>query len=67
MHTGGQPSSMIDDGLVPVSYAVRFLHLSRSKIYQLMDKGELAYARFGRARRIAKRALRDYAAKQLVG
>ena len=39
-------------GLQPVSKAAAFLSLSRSKIYQLMDQGQLKYVKVGRARRV---------------
>lgn len=38
--------------LVRVSETAEQLSLSRSKIYQMMDTGELAYVKFGKARRI---------------
>ena len=62
----GQDSSVIDEGFVGVPYAVRFLGLSRSKIYGLMDDGALTYARFGRSRRIPLRALHELAERSLV-
>lgn len=38
--------------LITVCAAARMLSLSRSTLYNLMDRGELAYVRIGRARRI---------------
>ena len=58
---------MVRDGFAEVAEAQEFLRLSRSTIYTLMDRGLLSFARFGRTRRIPWRALRDYAAAQLVG
>jgi excisionase family DNA binding protein len=51
---------------VRIAEAAEFLGLSRSKIYQLMDAGELAYAKFGRSRRIPFQILMEFAAKCLV-
>jgi excisionase family DNA binding protein len=58
---------LVRDGFAEVAEAQAYLRLSRSTIYVLMDRGELPFARFGRARRIPWRSLRDYAAAQLVG
>jgi excisionase family DNA binding protein len=57
---------LLQDGLEDIKEAVRFLSLSRSKVYQLMDSGQLTYVQFGRARRIPRRALLDLAASHLV-
>lgn len=40
-----------------VSQVAKLLSLSRTKIYQMMDDGELKYMRFGRSRRIPQEAL----------
>ncbi len=57
---------MVRDGFADVAEAQGYLRLSRSTVYALMDSGDLAYARFGRSRRIPWRALHEYAARQLV-
>jgi excisionase family DNA binding protein len=57
---------LIEDGFVNVAGASAFLVVSRSKVYELMEAGELAYAKFGRTRRIPRRALREYARRCLV-
>jgi excisionase family DNA binding protein len=57
---------LIDDGFVTVPQAAAFLSLSRATVYALMDAGELAYAKFGRSRRVPRRALHDYAGRSLV-
>ena len=46
--------------------AARFLGVSRSKVYAMMDAGELTYAKFGRSRRVPRRALLELAEKSLV-
>ncbi len=61
------PETLVRDGLLTVPEAITFLRLSRSMLYSLMDAGELAYIRIGRARRIPKRALVDLAATHLKG
>jgi excisionase family DNA binding protein len=46
-----------DRALVRVAEAARFLALSRSKLYQLMEAGALAYVKLGRSRRIPRSEL----------
>jgi excisionase family DNA binding protein len=53
--------------LLTVEAAARCLGLSRSTIYQLMDSGQLAYCRFGRARRIDPADLESLKAACRVG
>lgn len=59
-------SSIVADGFAAVSEACEFLRLSRSTVYALMDAGQLRYARFGRARRIPRKAMVEYAERNLV-
>lgn len=58
---------LVSDGLVSIAAAMRFLTLSRSTVYQMMDNGALMYVKLGRARRIPKRALVELAARNLRG
>lgn len=60
-------TSLFDDGLLTVPEASKFLGLSKSKLYEMMDAGELRYAKFGKSRRIPKRALIDLAQANLLG
>jgi len=39
-------------GLRPVREVARFLAISRSKVYQLMETGELPYVKLGKSRRV---------------
>jgi len=55
------------DGLMDVHEAARFLSLSRSTIYVLMDEGRLPFAKIGRSRRIPRRAVIEFAAAHLSG
>ena len=64
--TENEQCLVIEDGFVKVPEAARFLNLSRAKVYMLMEGGELAYAKFGRARRIPRSALLAYARGCLV-
>lgn len=58
---------LIEGGLLTIPEAVQFLGLSRAKVYQLMDEGELVYAKIGKARRIPRNALIDFVAANLKG
>jgi excisionase family DNA binding protein len=67
MPTAESPSQiLVREGFAEVSEAQEYLKLSRSSVYGLMESGQLAYARFGRRRRIPWKALRDYAERNLV-
>lgn len=57
---------LVAEGLVNVPEAARFLHLSRSTIYSLMEAGKLPYIRIGRSRRIPRRSLMQLAVSGLV-
>lgn len=59
--------ALVAEGLVTVAEASRFLGLGRTSIYALMEQGGLPYVKCGRARRIPKRALTEYAARNLRG
>jgi excisionase family DNA binding protein len=62
-----QPGTdLVGDGFASVREASKFLSMSRAKIYQLMNARELAYAKFGRSRRVPWEGLRDFARRRLV-
>lgn len=50
---------ILDEGhkLHRVAEAAQFLALSRSKLYAMMDAGELEYVKIGRSRRISTAAI----------
>lgn len=54
------------DGFMTISDAAQHLGISRSKVYQEMHAGRLRYAKFGRSRRIPRRALVEYAERAIV-
>jgi excisionase family DNA binding protein len=57
---------LIEDGLAKVEEVAKFLSIGRSKLYEAMDAGQLAYCKFGRSRRIPWRSVRQYAADSLM-
>jgi excisionase family DNA binding protein len=56
----------VAEGFASLTEAGKFLSLSRATLYKLMDGRQLAYARFGRSRRIPWAALKDYAMKSMT-
>lgn len=60
-------SDLVAEGLLSVGEAARFLSLSRSTLYELMESGRLVYVKLGRARRIPRRAVVALAASHLRG
>ena len=56
----------VSEGLVSVREAAGFLGLGKSTVYELMDRGQLPFVRLGRARRVPRKALREFAARNVV-
>ncbi len=48
------------DGGAPMAEAVSFSGYGRSKLYELMDAGEIPFAKVGRRRIVARRGLRSF-------
>lgn len=57
----------LDGGLLTVDAATELLSIGRSTLYSAMERGELAFCRFGRARRIPRRVLLAWAASKMQG
>jgi excisionase family DNA binding protein len=57
---------LVEEGLLKVSEACEFLGIGRSRLYAFMGQGELPYVKLGHSRRIPKRALIEFAARNLV-
>jgi excisionase family DNA binding protein len=62
-----QRQPIADEGFADVAEAAEFLSMSRSTVYKLMDAGQLAYAKFGKSRRIPRRALREFGERSMIG
>ena len=65
--TSRDRADLVADGLVTLQEAAQFLSVSRSKLYELMDNGELTFVKLGRSSRIPRRALIELAASRLQG
>jgi excisionase family DNA binding protein len=61
-----QREQLVSEGLLSVEEARQFLRVSRSTLYELMDNGQLAFVKFGRNRRIPRRALIEFSTTNLV-
>jgi excisionase family DNA binding protein len=58
---------LVEMGMMSVEEAMRFLSVSRSHLYELMNKREIPWAKVGRSRRIPRKALTAYVAANLHG
>jgi excisionase family DNA binding protein len=65
MDVDSSERDLVADGLLTVAETVAFLGICRSTIYALMASGRLPYAKFGRSRRIPRRAVIRLAANAL--
>jgi excisionase family DNA binding protein len=59
-------NEIVTEGLQRISETARFLGVSRSLIYQLINAVVLPTVRIGRSRRIPIKAVRNFAADNLV-
>ena len=57
---------LIADGLQRITDAAKFLGISRSLVYRLINSGALPTVRIGRTRRIPIRAVLELAATSVV-
>jgi len=58
---------LVDAGLVRIDECCRFLGISRSSLYLIMDAGKLPYVKIGRSRRVPQQAMKEFAASRMVG
>jgi excisionase family DNA binding protein len=61
-----EKTGLVADGLDRIPEVSRFLGISRSQIYALMDSGMLPYVRIGRSRRVPHRAVVELAQRNLI-
>jgi excisionase family DNA binding protein len=60
-------AALIAKGFARVPEAAKFLGVSRSTVYLLMEQGDLVFAKFGRSRRIPWAGLHAFAEARLTG
>ena len=56
--------ALCGDGLLTVREAAEFLSISRSKLYEMMDNGELNFVKLGRCVRYRRSDLDQYLDRQ---
>jgi excisionase family DNA binding protein len=59
-------TDLVLDGLDRVADVARFLKLSQSTVYDLLDRGLLPSIKIGKSRRVPHRAVLELATKGLV-
>jgi excisionase family DNA binding protein len=64
---GEQAAELVADGLASIPEASKFLGISRSKLYEMMERGELRFCKLGRNRKIPWAEVRNLAARSLIG
>ena len=57
---------LVADGLVGIKPSASFLQISVASLYAHMGRGELPFVKLGKSRRIPKKALIEFAARNLV-
>ena len=65
--SSGQAIELVADGLASIAEASKFLGISRSKLYEMMERGQVRYCKLGRNRKIPWAEVRHLAARSLVG
>ena len=60
-------TELVQDGLATLDEAMTFLAIGRTKLYELMDTGQIPFSKMGRCRRIPRRALIEFAQLTLRG
>lgn len=63
----GERLALVAEGRLTIAETSTFLRVSRATVYNLMDRGELPFVEVGRARRIPKRSVLQFAAQALEG
>jgi excisionase family DNA binding protein len=62
----GEGRELVAEGLDRVREAAAFLGVRVSRLYALMERGDLPYVKIGKSRRVPRRALVELAAHHLV-
>jgi excisionase family DNA binding protein len=67
MNARERSQELLGQGLDKIPEVARFLKISTSQVYALMNQGQLPSVKLGRSRRIPHGAVLDLAARNLVG
>jgi excisionase family DNA binding protein len=59
-------ANLAEDGLATIAEAGEFLRMCRSKVYELIEKRELASVKIGGSRRVPWASLRELVARHLA-
>lgn len=62
-----EEKGLLNDGLVTIKEAASFFNISRSQVYNYIDRGWLPTVKIARLRRIPRQAMLKLAADHLVG
>jgi excisionase family DNA binding protein len=65
--TPDSAADLVEEGTMRIKEAVKFTGLSRSFLYVMMDRGDLTWVSFGRARLIPRKALVALLASRVRG
>lgn len=57
---------LVKDGTADVNEACQFLSIGRSRLYELMTRGDVAYLKVGARRLIPREELRRFLARQMA-
>lgn len=63
---GTAAGNVVEDGFMSIREACAFLRVSRTEVYAMMERGELAFAKLGRRRLIPRRGLVESAQRAMV-
>jgi hypothetical protein len=66
MVTESPGAELVEDGLMAIPEAQDFSRLSRSDLYNRMERGDLTYCKLGKRRMIPRRALIEMVRRALV-
>lgn len=61
--TGKIDTSLAEGGYMSVEAACELLDVSRSKLYGMMARGEITWAKFGTLRKLPRRAVLEWATR----
>lgn len=65
--SGGTIERAVADRLATVVEVAEYLSVSRSKVYMMMDAGELAFVKLGASRRVRWSDVEKLVAENLIG